>query len=43
MLKNKFYAKFLIMIGAVLILSACSNSGNEARLWETPAPVDTNT
>ncbi|MBL4601516.1 MAG: OmpA family protein [Emcibacteraceae bacterium] len=39
MLKNKFYAKFLIMIGAVLILSACSNSGDEA-MTETPTPVE---
>ena len=29
MLKNKFYAKFLIMIGAALILSACANTGSD--------------
>jgi peptidoglycan-associated lipoprotein len=37
MLKNKFYAKFLIMIGAALILSACANTGDEA-MDSAPAP-----
>ncbi len=30
MLKNKFYAKFLILIGAALILSACASTDNNA-------------
>lgn len=30
MLKNKFYAKFLIMIGAALILSACASTDDGA-------------
>ncbi|MBT5186420.1 MAG: OmpA family protein [Kordiimonadaceae bacterium] len=38
MLKNKFYAKFLIMIGAALILSACANKKEEV-MDNTPAPV----
>ena len=37
MLKNKFYAKFLIMVGAVLFLSACANTNDEAM---TEAPVE---
>ncbi len=28
-MQNKFYAKFLIMIGAALILSACANTGSD--------------
>lgn len=28
-MQNKFYAKFLIMIGAALILSACANTGGD--------------
>jgi len=38
MLKNKFYAKFLIMIGAALVLSACANKKEEI-MDNTPAPV----
>ena len=37
MLKNKFYAKFLIMVGAALFLSACANTNDEAM---TEAPVE---
>lgn len=40
MLKNKFYAKFLIMIGAALILSACANTNDNA-VTEAPVEVDT--
>ena len=39
MLKNKFYAKFLIMIGAALVLSACANT-NDSAMDEAPAPVE---
>lgn len=37
MLKNKFYAKFLIMVGTALFLSACANTNDEAM---TEAPVE---
>ena len=37
-MQNKFYAKFLIMIGAALILTACSDTGDDA-VTEAPAPV----
>jgi peptidoglycan-associated lipoprotein len=39
-MQTKFYAKYLIMIGAALILSACANTGDEA-VMETPDPVET--
>lgn len=35
-MQNKFYAKYLIMIGAALILSACANTSDT----EAPAPSD---
>lgn len=39
-MQTKFYAKYLIMIGAALILSACANTSDEA-VMETPDPVET--
>lgn len=39
-MQNKFYAKYLIMIGAALILAACANTGDEA-VMDTPDPEPT--
>lgn len=39
-MQNKFYAKFLIMIGTALILSACANTGgDDAPVMSDPEPA----
>ena len=41
-MQNKFYAKFLIMIGAALFLSACANTGgDDAPVMTDPVVEDT--